>query len=538
MEKTLIFGHKKPDTDSVTSAIGLSYLKNRLGENTEPRVLGDINRETEYALKYFNISKPQYLNDVKLQVKDIEYQKDYYINGNKSIYEGYQMMLSEGVTGLPIVDDNGNFSGLVTMKDLSQVLLEPTLERLEASYNNLIEVLNGEQITRFDEEIKGDILIASYKSTRLIEDFEFKENSIIIVGDRHSIIENAIQSGVKLLVISGTSYIKPEHIEMAKQYKTNIIRTALDTFHVSRMIILSNYVKTIIKVSNSVTFEPTDFITDIQEIISKVKHTNYPVVNKKGKCFGLIRQQNLSEKHPKEVILVDHNEKLQTAEGIEEARIVEVVDHHNIGTLTTSTPINFRNMAVGSTSTIVYTMFKENKIDIPRDIAGVLLSGILSDTLVLKSPTKTIIDEEAVKELSNIARVNYEEYGINLLRAGTSLEGMTIEDIIYKDYKLFRSGDKQFSIGQIFTFDFDEIAKDIDEYIRVLDHISEANGHTIVALYVTDVMKNGSYVIYNRKAQNLMEIAYNNNIKPGYFINKCVSRKKNIVPILMGVLES
>ena len=537
MEKTYIFGHKKPDTDSVMSAIALSYFKNHIGEKTEARVLGDINKETTFALDYFNITKPEYLNDVKLQVKDLMYQKNLYINENESIYEAYQMMLKEGVTGLPIVKNKDTFCGLVTLKDLSHVLLDPEVETLDTSYTNLLEVLHAEKILKFDEELKGVILIASLKSTRIIDDIDFDYNSVLIVGDRHSIIEKAVKSGVKLLIIAGDSDIKEEHIELAKQTKTNIVRTELDTFHVSRLIILSNYIKTMIQVEHPLCFEEVDFVTDVQEIIAKAKFTNYPIVSKKGKCLGLLRSINLQDKKPKNVILVDHNEKLQTADGIEEARIIEIVDHHNIGSLTTRAPINFRNMAVGSSCTIVYTMFKERNIKIPRDIAGILLSGILSDTLILKSPTKTPIDIAAVNDLALISGVDYEKYGLEMLRAGTSLEGMTKEDIIYNDYKLFKTKNKQFFIGQIFTFNFEEIEKEIDEYVKVLDSVAEHNNHNLVALYVTDVIKNGSYVLYNTKAQNLMNLAYNNDIKEGYFIPKCISRKKNIVPIIMGVLE-
>ena len=536
MEKTLIFGHKKPDTDSVMSAIALSYFKNQIGEKTEARVLGDINKETTYALDYFNITKPEYLNDVKLQVKDLLYQKNFYINENESIYEGYQMMLKESVTGIPIVKDKDTFCGVVTLKDLSHILLDAEIETLDTSYTNLLEILQAKKVLKFDDELKGDILIASLKSTRIIDDIQLGKDTVLIVGDRHSVIENAIKSGIKLLIMTLGSEIKEEHLELAKQNKVNIVRTELDTFHVSRMIILSNYIKTMIKVENPVTFEDTDFVTDAQEIIVKTKFTNYPIVNKQGRCLGLLRPVNLQDKKPKNVILVDHNEKLQTAEGIDEARIIEIVDHHNIGSLTTKAPINFRNMAVGSARTIVYTMFKERNMKIPKEIAGALLSGILSDTLILKSPTKTIIDVSAVEDLAKIAGVDYEKYGLDLLRAGTSLEGMTKEDVLYNDYKMFKTKDKQFTISQIFTFDFDEIEKDIDEYVQVLDNVAEHNNYSLVALYVTDVMKNGSYVIYNTKAQRLMEIAYNNDIKQGYFINKCISRKKNIVPIIMGVL--
>lgn len=290
---------------------------------------------------------------------------------------------------------------------------------------------------------------------------------------------------------------------------------------------------------NPTKFEDTEYVDDVLEINSKLKHTNYPIVNKNNKCLGLLRITDLNEKSPKNVILVDHNEKLQTADGIDEAKILEIIDHHNLGNITTTQPINFRNMAVGSTCTIVYYLYKERNVDIPKDIAGVLLSGILSDTLILKSPTTTEKDEEAVKYLSKIADLNYEEYGMDLLKAGTSLEGMTKEDVLYNDFKLYTVNDKTFALAQFFTMNFDEIEKEIEDYVHVLDEVAEANGYSLIALYVTDIIKNGSYIIYNTKGKDLIELAYGNiQIEQGYFVENCVSRKKNVVPLIMDVFEN
>lgn len=537
MNKTFIFGHKKPDTDSVMSAIGLSYVKNELGEETEPKVLGDINKETSFALDYFKLNKPEYLNDVKLQIKNVKYFKDVMMEEDMPIYEGYQYMLKEGVTGLPIVDKDKKFVGLVTLKDLSHILLDDNMMNLDTSYDNIVKILKGEEVLKIDDEIKAEIYVASYKSTRIIETFDFNEDMALIVGDRHSVIENAINSKVKLIVITGNSEIKEEHLKLAKKNKVNIIKTSLHTYNVSRVIILSNYLKTTIKVFTPIIFNEHTFATDAKEIIEKNKFTNYPVVNKNGVCLGLLVPDNLNSKNPKKVTLVDHNEKLQTADGIDEAEIIEIFDHHNIGSVTTNQPINFRNMAVGSTCTIVYILAKEKGIKLPKAIAGALLSGILSDTLILRSPTKTKFDEEAVEELSKIAKVDYEKYGLELLKSGTSLEGMSEEDVLFNDYKMFKAGDKEFSVGQFFTMNFEEIESKMDDYIKVLDKVAEQNNFAVVALYVTDIIKNGSYVLYNKKAQNIMDIAYNTEVKEGYFVEGCVSRKKNVVPVIMGVLE-
>ena len=539
MRKTFIFGHKKPDTDSVMSAIGLSYLKNRLGENTTPKVLGDINKETHFALDYFNLKAPEYLNDVKLQLKDIDYHKNFLIKESDSIYNGYQKMLEGGLTGLPVVNDKGFFTGLITIKDLSHVIVNENAEDLYTSYNNLLHVLKGEEILKFDDEIIGRILVAAYRSTTFLQNVSLKKDMILIVGDRHSIIEYAVTSGVKLIILSGDSEIKDTHIEIAKQNGVNIIRTPYTTYHITRLVNLTNYIKTMVRSYNPTKFENTEFVANVVDINNRLKHTNYPIVDRKNKCLGLLKITDLSEKHPKKVILVDHNEKLQSVEGLEEAEILEIIDHHNLGSITTNSPINFRNMAVGSTCTIVYTLFKERKVEIPREIAGALLSGILSDTLILKSPTATLKDIEAVHELASIAMVDYKKYGMSLLKAGTSLVGMSKEDVLYNDFKIYTVAEKNFAIGQFFTMNFDEIEKDITEYIHVLDEVAEANNYNLVALFVTDIIKNGSYVIFNTKGKDIIELAYSvNNIPQGHFISGCVSRKKHVVPMIMPIFEN
>lgn len=536
--KTMIFGHKKPDTDSVMAAISLSYLENKCGKDTEPRVLSVPNKETNYALEYFNLEEPDYLNDVKLQLKDVNYHKDFFLNETDSIFKGYQYMLDNELTGLPIVKENNDFTGLITIKDLSRTMIHENGISLNTSYKNLLDVLEGEEVLKFDDEINGNILAAAYKSTTFLENIKLSNDNILILGDRHSIIEYAVNSGIKLMIITGNGMIKEEHLEIAKKNKVNIIRTKYDTYRVSRVISLANYIKTMIRSYNPTKFVDTDYVDDVVEINNKLKHTNYPVVDKNNKCLGLLRITDLSDKTPKEVILVDHNEKKQTADGIEEATILEIIDHHNIGSITTNQPVNFRNMSVGSTCTIIYNLYKERNIDIPKSIAGALLSGILSDTLILKSPTTTKKDEEAVKNLSSIAEVDYESYGMDLLKAGTSLDGMSHEDVLYNDFKLYTVGESTFGVGQFFTMNFDDIKKDMDGYIKTLDEVSEANNYDFLALYVTDIIKDGSYVLFNTKANDKINLMYGKEISEGDFIEKCVSRKKNVIPLVMDVFES
>ena len=539
MDKIYVFGHRKPDTDSVSAAISYATLKKKLGFNTEPRILSAINKETKYALEYFGVKEPLYLNDVKLQLKDINYHKNYFINEKSSIYDSYLYMLKEGLTGVPIVDSDENFKGIITIKDLAKAFIDTKVEALNTSYDNLLKVLNAKEINRVDEEISGNILAASYRSTTIINNVKFGHDDILIVGDRHSVIEYAVNSNIKMLIISGDSEIKDKHIEIAKQNKVNVIRSSYDTYHIAKLISLANYIYTMKKTTgDGVYFDENDYVADILDVNKKLRHTNYPVVDTKtGKCLGLLRITDLDSKNPKQVILVDHNEQKQSAVGLEEAEILEIVDHHNLSSLTTVSPINFRNMAVGSSCTIIYTLYKEKNIAIPKEIAGMMLSGILSDTLILKSPTTTDLDKEAVHALAEIAGVNYEEYGLNLIKAGTSLEGMSHEDVLYNDFKLYTVDDKTLGIGQFFTTNFEDIEKELDAYLDTLDREAEGNNYFLIALYITDIIKNGSYVLYNRKAKDFMELVYDKEIAEGEYIPDCVSRKKNVVPLIMSSFD-
>lgn len=538
MKKTLIFGHKKPDTDSITASIALSYLKNKLGKNTEAYSLGDLNEETKFALNYFNTKEPKYLNDVKLQIKDVKYHKNCVANMHSSIYDCYNYMVEKQITGLPIVDDNKKLVGMVTIKDIARELIMGDFDYLRASYKNILDTIKGQEILKFDEEICGNILVASYRSTSFIENVTLDRNTILIVGDRHSIIEYAVKSGVKLIILTNSGYIKDEHLKIARKNGVNIIKSTLNTFHVSKTIALCNYINKIITSKNITCFDENDYLNDFVEISNKVKHTNYPIINKQNKCLGLLRLADISEKNKKNVILVDHNEKEQSVDGIEEAEILEVIDHHKIGNINTNIPINFRNMAVGSTNTIIYHLFEERNVEIPQNIAGLMLSGILSDTLLLNSPTTTNLDRVVVEKLSKIANVDYQKYGIEMLKAGTSLEGKTKEEILYNDFKVFNIDDKKIGIGQIFTMNPAEILTELDDYNKLIESISIDKNYHIIGIFITDILTNGSYIIYNKSAQVVLQNTFNvENLKQGCYIKGCISRKKQIIPNIIDEIE-
>lgn len=537
-EEIYIFGHRKPDTDSVTSAISLSYLKQKLGFNATAMVLGEINRETEYVLNYFKVKAPSYLNDVKLQIKDVDYQHGFCLSDSVSVSDAYDYMVENNVTGVPIVDKDEKFSGLVTVKNVVKDLIRGDFNTLHTSYENILKTLEGEEVLKFDDEIQGNLLVASYRSTTFLNNINLDKDNILIVGDRHSIIEYAVSSSIKLMILVGDALLKEEHLEIAKKNHVNIIRTKYDTFHTSKRIGLSNYVKYLIPLQRQIVFDEADYYDYFVSESMRLKHNNYPVVDKDGKCKGLLRITGITKMNKKKVILVDHNEAEQSAIGLDEAEIVEVVDHHKIGNISTNNPINFRNMSVGSTNTIIYQMFLENSIEIPKDIAGLMLSGILSDTLVLTSPTTTELDKKTVLALSEIADVNYKEYALEMFKAGTSLEGKTKEEIIGTDIKSFPVNELKFAVSQVFTLNYQDILNEKDEYIKIIEDMANMNDYALVVLAVTDIISNGSYIIYTEKSKELLEKAFLvENLEQGYYIDGCVSRKKQIVPPIMEQLK-
>ncbi len=538
MKKVYVFGHKKPDTDSVTGAIALSYLKNKMGMNTEPRVLGEITAESHFALKKFNMPVPKYLNDVKVQLKDIKYKKDYYINQNESIFETYKYMSDKGITGIPLVDDNQKFLGYVSLKEIASELIINSSNYIKTSFDNLSKTLNASKTYKFEQNISGEAIAITISYKMFVDNIKVDNNSIVIGCNRAHVLDHALKSKAKLIILMDDYKLSSDEIKLINDNKVNIIMTPYDTFKVSRILCLSNPIKTIQRISSAVYFEPIDYLTDFLEVSNKLKHTNYPIVNGRGICEGMLRVIDTSDIIRKDVILVDHNEPTQSVDGLNEANIIEIVDHHNIGNIYTNIPINFRNMSVGSVNTIIYHLYMEQGQKIPRDIAGIMLSGIISDTLLLASPTTTELDKSVANELTRIAKVDINKYGMELLSSGVSIEGMTKEEIIYKDFKNYTAGENKVGIAQVFTTTFDKYKNEITEYVRELNEISDNNNYKVVCLFVTDIINNNSYIIYNDKAKKYLEDAYSiDEINQGYLLEGVVSRKKQMVPLILSIVE-
>lgn len=534
MEKVYVFGHRNPDTDSVTAAISLSYLKNQLGISAIPAVLSSINLETKYALNYFKVDVPIFLNDVKIKVKDLNYTKNYSITEEDSINDAYQKMMEAGISKIPIVDDKKKMLGIIAMKDIAKEQFSDNIDLVDSTYDNIIEAIDGKELLRYDNKIKGNLTVASYRSTTILSTVKLDRNSVLIVGDRHSIIEYAVNSGVRLIIVTGDHEIKPQHLELAKKNKVNIIITPHPTLIAARRINLANSVATIPYQKDILCIKEHENVSDFLNIANKTRYSYYPVSNEREECTGILRVSDVTYENKKKVILVDHNSYEQSAIGLEETEILEIVDHHNIGSIGTKMPINFRNMPVGSTNTILFILYKENNIKIPSNIAGLMLSGILSDTLILTSPTTTDLDRKAVEKLANIAQVDYKEYGLDMLKAGASLKGKTKEEVLYTDYKNYPVGDKKIGLGQLSTTNPDEILEEKEEYIELLNSVAEANDYYLVALFVTDIIHQGSYVLYSNRAEDILKKVYKNEeLTQGTFLEGVVSRKKQILPGIM-----
>ena len=536
MERVYIFGHKNPDTDSVTSAISLSYLKYKQGIIAEPKILGTINPETAFALNRFKFKVPGYLNDTKIQIKNVNFNRDFLINENAPIIDAFNFMHDNGVTGLPLVDDNHKFKGYVSLKEIAANMIYNESLYVNTSFENLAKVLDAKSYYKVDDVIEGYAHATTFDDATFIKDVPLDDKSILIVGDRKQIIEHALKVGVKLIIMVQGKELSTDQMKVAAANNINIISSSKSSFKVARVLCLANPIKSIQRNEKCVTFNVNDYLTDAEEVASKLKHTNYPIINNNDKCVGMIRTIDFKKVNKLKVILVDHNTVSQSVDGLNEAEIIEIVDHHNLGDIITSTPINIRAMAVGSTNTIIFTMFKENNIEIPREIAGIMLSGILSDTLCLKSPTTTPLYKKVAEILARIAEVDLYKYGLELLESGVSISGLKADDIIFKDFKDYEINDKKFSISQVFTTNFEEYKPIINDLVNELNKEVERHNFDLSVLYVTDFLNDNSYVIYSDNSKSLLEIVYGKeDIKQGELLENIVSRKKQIVPDIMDV---
>ena len=533
-----VFGHKNPDTDSVTSAIALSALKNELGFSTEPGRLGQLNQETKYVLDYFHVPYPPYIENVKTQVQDLNYDQVEGIEPTKSILYAYKLMEENRIKVLPIVNKEKTLLGIVSMKDIAMGLIKGDFYHLETEVDNILEALDGQRLTGGNLRIRGVISIISYYYETMVKEHILNEDSIVIVGDRYDVIEHAIASDVQLLIVTGGQKIPAKYITKAKEKDIPLLSVKRSTYATAKLINQCNYVSSIMKTKDIVKFNQHEYLEEIKEDLITNRHSNYPVVNEDNKYLGFIGRRHILSPNRKKVILVDHNEYAQSAEGLAEAEIIEVVDHHKIGDILTTTPIEFRNMPVGSTCTIVFYLYKDEKIPLPQEIAGLLLAGIISDTLSLKSPTTTDMDIQAVKELAELLNVDVDKFALEMFKAGTSLEGQSIEEIFYKDFKEFKIKDHKIGIGQVFTLDIEDIFNRQEEFLEYIQAVQKKDNYYLILLLITDILRNGSYLFYKSKDHRLVANVFNLEAEQGVFVPGVLSRKKQVIPQVMETVSN
>ena len=537
-EKVYVFGHQKPDTDSVAASISAAYLMNQKYKEYEfvPRILGKISKETSFILNRFNIATPEFLNDVKLKVKNIGYRKDFYIHEDNSIKDAYDFITEHSTSGVPVVDYELKVKSVITLKDIAKLLVNLSTS-LDTTMENILKAINGKIVNKVDDLIVGNIFLTSYRSTTFKEKEVLTQDDIVVTGDRHSIIEQAVNSKVKMIILTNGNYMKEEHLNLAIQNEINVIKTDLSIFEVIELLKLSNSLKAY-KGNDVVCLYENDFSERIEELEKKYNYTNLPVVDKDDKCLGLLRYNETFDINKVKVLLVDHNEKNQSVEGLDEADIIEIIDHHKMGNLSTDKPINLRCMTLGSTCTILYSMYKEQHINIPDDIKGIMLSAILSDTLCLKSPTTTKIDEKVVHELAKALDINYEEYALEMFKEGSDLSDKDPEDIVTQDFKRFTMDDHLIGVGQVFVTGMDAI-KEKQPFLKdALESVKKAGDFYATTLFVTDILTSTSYLYYTDSFKEVLEKAFKiEELEQGYSLKDVVSRKKQIIPKIMEVYK-
>lgn len=540
MDEILIFGHRNPDTDSMVSASALSYLKNALGQPARPYRLGEANKETQFVYDYFQVDLPDRLDNVRPQVSDLDYQRVVPMERHHSIAHAYRHMQAYGVRTLPIINSAHLLKGVMTMHDVAMSLIQGDADnvRITSTYRNMLYAIDGRAFTRAKEQIDGEITVTAYHTQTIIDEKILHEKSIVLVGDRHEIILHAIELGVELIVVTGGKRL-PDHIKAkALANKVNIIVTDYDTFRTSKLVTLANKISSIMTQEDLVRIVDTRYLEDVRDILEKSQHSKFPVVAEDNRYQGILSRRNVLKPKRKRVIMVDHNEFHQSARGIEQALILEIVDHHKIGNITTQLPINFRNETVGSTSTILVDIFRENSVKIPDHIAGLLLAGILSDTLMFKSPTTTQQDRDNAYALESSLDLDMLDFGRKMFQRGTSIQGMDQEEIFYNDYKSFNYKKISLGISQFFTLDIDVLQTRQTEILAMMNQAKKDHHLQMVLVVYTDILKEGSYLFYVADNERILKEAFSlDALHQGVFIPQLISRKKQLLPKVMDAID-
>ena len=506
---------------------------------------GQINEETEYVLNRFGMQPPGYLSNIGTQVKDMDIRMSPEADKSMSLKNAWDLMMEKSIVSLPIRDREGQLEGLITIGDIAKTYMDTTdsylLSRAKTQYKRIAETIGGTVIEGNEHGyfVNGKVMVGTANPEMLKAYVE--EDDLIIMGDREEDHLQAIAQNVSCIIVGMGIEVTEKVIKLAHERQIIIIRSPYDTFTIARLINQSIPVKYIMKTDNLVTFSTEDFTDDIQNEMIKHRHRAFPVINKKGKCIGTISRRNFLDMHKKKVALVDHNEKDQAVDNIEKAEIMEIIDHHKLGSLETMTPISFRNQPVGCTATILYEMYGEQKLEISPTIAGLLCAAIISDTLMFRSPTCTLSAKMAAGALALIAGIDIEKFAREMFKAGSNLKDKSPEEIFYQDYKKFiAEGDINFGVGQISSMDTDELAVIKERLVPFM--VSECGRHGVTRVYfmLTNIIEESTELLYyGDGSEEMAKIAFHMDPVDGAFdLKGVVSRKKQLIPALMEAAQA
>lgn len=552
-KEVYILGHRNPDTDSICSAIAYADLKNREKDGNKyiAARAGQINPETEYVLKKFGVRQPGYLSNIGTRVRDMEIRKVPGVSRELSLKNAWAKMAELNAVTLPIVDANNVLEGVITINDIAMSYMKEQssdiVSKANTSYKNILETLEAEMVVGDSEAsfTEGDILISA-ANPDVMEDY-IKEKDMVITGNRYDSQLSAIESGASCIIVCLGAPVSKTIRKLAEEKGCTIIVTPLDTYMVARQINQSMPVEAFMTSDDLVTFLPSDYTDDIKETMQNLRIRDFPVVDKTGHYVGMISRRNLLGITRRSVILVDHNEKSQAVDNIETAEILEIIDHHRIGTLETMEPVYFRNEPVGCTATIIFEMYKEKGINIPKNIAGLLCSAILSDTLVFRSPTCTIVDKMAAEALAQIADIDCQSYGIEMFTAGSNLKDKTPAEILYQDYKKFEFGDTVFGVGQINSMSAEELNSIEKKLMPYMEEHCREHGMSMMFFMLTNIIEEETNLMcYGDGAEELAVEAFglrpDAGRNPGMgndivVLKGVVSRKKQLIPAFIEVIN-
>lgn len=538
-----ITGHKNPDTDSICSAIAYAEFKNKT-QNVQaiPIRLGNISKETQFALDYFGVKEPRLIDTLKAKVEDLDMDKVAPISPEISLKTAWNIMKKNNMKTIPVVNSDDTFLGIVSLSNLTSAYMDIwdnyILGKSETTFENILDTLSGKVIYLNDKTSKflGKITVAAMNPEGIKNVLE--EGDIAICGDRADAQEIIIDGKASLMIVTGNHEIAPSIIEKAGENGCSIIATPYDSFTASRMIIQSIPVKYVMTKDDVVFFRTDEFVEDAKEIMAKTRFRSYPILDSNNKVLGTISRYHLISKTNKKVILVDHNEISQSVNGLEDAEVLEIVDHHRLADIQTGHPIYFRNEPVGSTATIVASMFFENGIRPSKQTAGLLCSAIISDTLLFKSPTSTNVDKLILNRLSKIADINVEDYAHEMFKAGTSLTGKTVDEIFNQDFKTFTISDNKIGVAQVSTMDLEGFQPMRAEMLDYMHNKCNSDKYDLVILMLTDIIQNGSELIAVGKKLDIVEKAFNITLENNTaYIPDLLSRKKQVIPPLSSAIN-